>query len=132
MEEFQRDDSRQIIAVRDIEIIGLIIMRLKISYCFDNNSHLSIEEKILYEEAEILFIGVDPKLQNRGIGKILLDKIVKNALLCGAKKIWLEVRQSNDKAIEFYKKNNFLYIQIRKNYFHDPPENALIMKRDLG
>ena len=74
---------------------------------------------------EILAIATVEEYRNKGIAQELLDKI-KN------KDIFLEVRESNKKAINFYKKNNFKEISIRKNYYSEPTENAIIMKLEVN
>ena len=74
---------------------------------------------------EILAITTIEKYRNKGIAQELLDKIK-------TKDIFLEVRESNQTAINFYKKNNFKEIRIRKNYYSEPTENAIIMKLEVN
>ena len=74
---------------------------------------------------EILAIATIEKYRNKGIAQELLDKIT-------TKDIFLEVRESNQTAINFYKKNNFKEISIRKNYYSEPTENAIIMKLEVN
>ena len=74
---------------------------------------------------EILAIAAVEEYRNKGIAQELLDKIK-------TKDIFLEVRKSNEKAINFYKKNNFKQISIRKGYYSDPTEDAVIMKMEAN
>lgn len=74
---------------------------------------------------EILAIATVEEYRNKGIAQELLDKIK-------TKDIFLEVRKSNEKAINFYKKNNFKQISIRKGYYSDPTEDAIIMKMEVN
>lgn len=74
---------------------------------------------------EILAIATIEEYRNKGIAQKLLDKIK-------TKDIFLEVRKSNEKAINFYKKNNFKQISIRKGYYSDPTEDAIIMKMEVN
>ena len=74
---------------------------------------------------EILAIATIEKYRNKGIAQELLDKIK-------TKDIFLEVRESNQTAINFYKKNNFKEIRIRKDYYSEPTENAIIMKLEVN
>ena len=74
---------------------------------------------------EIFAIATVEKYRNKGIAQELLDKIK-------TKDIFLEVRESNQTAINFYKKNNFKEISIRKNYYSEPTENAIIMKLEVN
>ena len=74
---------------------------------------------------EILAIATVEEYRNKGIAQELLDKIK-------TKDIFLEVRESNQVAINFYKKNKFKEISIRKNYYSKPAENAIIMKLEVN
>ena len=74
---------------------------------------------------EILAIATVKEYRNKGIAQELLDKIK-------TKDIFLEVRESNQIAINFYKKNNFKEISVRKNYYSEPNENAIIMKLEVN
>ena len=74
---------------------------------------------------EILAIATIEEYRNKGIAQELLDKIK-------TKDIFLEVRESNQVAINFYKKNRFKEISIRKNYYSEPTENAIIMKLEVN
>ena len=74
---------------------------------------------------EILAIATIEKYRNKGIAQELLDKIK-------TKDIFLEVRESNQVAINFYKKNKFKEISVRKNYYSEPTENAIIMKLEVN
>lgn len=74
---------------------------------------------------EILAIATVEEYRNKGIAQELLEKIK-------TKDIFLEVRESNEKAINFYKKNNFKQISIRKGYYSDPTEDAIIMKMEAN
>ena len=74
---------------------------------------------------EILAIATIEEYRNNGIAQELLDKIK-------TKDIFLEVRESNQVAINFYKKNKFKEISVRKNYYSEPNENAIIMKLEVN
>ena len=74
---------------------------------------------------EILAIATIEKYRNKGIAQELLDKIK-------TKDIFLEVRESNQVTINFYKKNKFKEISVRKNYYSEPNENAIIMKLEVN
>lgn len=80
-------------------------------------------QETLYE-AEVLQIAVKRAFQGRGLAQQLL------AQLPDQKEIFLEVRVSNQPAQGLYKKMHFEEIARRKNYYHDPIEDAVIMKRN--
>lgn len=76
-------------------------------------------------EAEVLQIAVLPSYQGQGIASALFD------FLPADKEIFLEVRKSNQRAQAFYKKEKMAVIAERKAYYHDPVEDAIIMKREV-
>ena len=80
-------------------------------------------QETLYED-EVLQIAVKRAFQGRGLAQQLL------AQLPDQKEIFLEVRMSNQPAQGLYKKMHFEEIARRKNYYHDPIEDAVIMKRN--
>lgn len=76
-------------------------------------------------EAEVLQIAVKGAYQGQGIASALFATLPTN------KEIFLEVRKSNHRAQAFYKKEKMAVIAERKAYYHDPVENAIIMKREV-
>ena len=84
---------------------------------------LAIQENLF--EAEVLQIAVLPSYQGQKIATALFD------FLPADKEIFLEVRESNRPALLFYKKEKFEEIARRKAYYHDPVEDAIIMKREI-
>ena len=84
---------------------------------------LAIQENLF--EAEVLQIAVKKTYQGQGIASALF------ATLPIDKEIFLEVRKSNQRAQAFYKKEKMAVIAERKAYYHDPVEDAIIMKREI-
>ena len=78
-------------------------------------------------EVEILNFVVDEDYQRQGIGQMLFDKMLNE--IKEINKITLEVRRSNQKAINFYYKNGFKEIHVRKNYYKNG-EDALVLIRE--
>jgi Acetyltransferases len=68
---------------------------------------------------EIYSIFVDPLFRQKGIAKKFIDKCKEYCNENNLKKIILDVNETNDNAIEFYKKNNFLFCGKRKNYYRN-------------
>ena len=83
------------------------------------------------DEYSIYNIAVKSTHQRKGIAthflKMLIEKHNKTFT-----KYFLECRKTNDKAINFYTKFGFQPIYTRKEYYHNPTEDALIMKLDIG
>ena len=79
------------------------------------------------EEAHITTIAVSPKYRKRYYGQAILKKIIDDCYQKKIKYITLEVRVSNDEAIDLYSKYGFSSFGKRKGYYQDNNEDALIM-----
>ena len=79
-------------------------------------------------ETEIANIAVSPRFRRRQIGQLLLSQGIDRATERGSNIFYLEVRCSNAAAIGLYEKMGFVPIGIRKNYYKNPKEDALVMK----
>ena len=75
-----------------------------------------------------------PEFRSQGIGQLLLNKSEQEAKKKGVSDIFLEVRDSNEKAIEFYKKNNYKNVGKRKNYYRlsQGREDGLIFTKHMN
>jgi len=82
---------------------------------------------IILDEAHVTNIAVLPQYRGRGFGESLLSKMMDIARKLGTKKMTLEVRVSNMPAQSLYKKLGFQKGGIRKGYYTDNQEDALIM-----
>ncbi len=80
---------------------------------------------------DIFKIFVRDNDKRKGYATMLLNKVIELAKRYNSKKIMIEVRSNNNNAISFYIKNNFNQISIRKNYYKDPIDDALIFERSL-
>lgn len=88
---------------------------------------------IILDEAHITNIAVSPKLRRQGIGEQMLRFSFDKAKELGASRMTLEVRLSNHEAQNLYRKLGFEDKGIRKGYYTDTNEDAIIMwKNDLG
>ncbi len=81
---------------------------------------------IIEETLELHDIAVSGRNQGKGIASTLMDFLLKSARKKKVEEIFLEVRRSNQKAITLYEKFDFKKIGERKNYYNNPPEDALI------
>ena len=84
----------------------------------------------LPQEAHVTNIAVDPEWHGYGIGSQLLLKIITEALARGSDRISLEVRVSNAVAQTMYEKFGFAAVSIRKGYYIETNEDALVMVVD--
>jgi [ribosomal protein S18]-alanine N-acetyltransferase len=82
----------------------------------------------VYDEWEIENIAVTGSARRCGLGTRLLGEFLYLVRDCGAKAVFLEVRESNHAARSLYEKWAFSEIGRRKMYYQDPAEDALILK----
>ena len=105
--DLSQDQTWYALAYDGIEVIGF----------------LAVQENLF--EAEVLQIAVKKTYQGQGIASALF------ATLPTDREIFLEVRKSNQRAQAFYKKEKMAVIAERKFYYHNPVEDAIIMKREI-
>ncbi len=91
-----------------------------------------------YQETNLLNIGVNPAFKKMGLGSQLLHRLLLISRINHAKQMWLEVRASNQAALNLYQKFGFKEVGLRKNYYQyqDPTgknikEHAILMSRKV-
>lgn len=82
-----------------------------------------------FESADLCNIAVLPGMRRQGVAEAILDEAVSLCRQRNVEQMLLEVRISNVAAISFYQKKGFFRINIRKAYYKNPTEDAVIMKR---
>jgi ribosomal-protein-alanine N-acetyltransferase len=82
-------------------------------------------------EAELGNLAVDPLCRQRGLGRILLDWTLEHARERAVEKVFLEVRVSNLGAQNLYKSRGFAQMGVRRRYYREPVEDALVLSIDL-
>ena len=105
--DLSQDQTWYVLALDGAEVIGF----------------LAVQENLF--EAEVLQIAVKKAYLGQKFATALF------AQLPADKEIFLEVRKSNQRAQAFYKKEKMAIIAERKAYYHDPVEDAIIMKREI-
>lgn len=83
------------------------------------------------DEAEIASVCVDPAYRRLGGGTKLLQTLLRQARLSGAQNVYLEVRASNQAAQELYRGAGFECIGVRKRYYTNPLEDAVLMRCEI-
>jgi ribosomal-protein-alanine N-acetyltransferase len=86
---------------------------------------------LVFDEAHVTNIGLLPEYRGFGIGELLMRYLINLALKNGAEKMTLEVRKTNYIAQNLYSKLGFEPSGIRKGYYMDDHEDAIIMWKDL-
>lgn len=87
---------------------------------------------LIEDEAHLGNLAVHPAARGLGVGQRLVDDLLETAGKRGIVRVTLEVRESNQIARNFYYRNHFIDIAIRKNYYRNPVEDAIVMLRGLG
>lgn len=82
-------------------------------------------------EGDITNVAVNPDFRRKGLAKMLINEF-ERLLPEDAQEIFLEVRESNSPAISLYEKCGFERIAIRKNFYSNPDEHAVIMKKFIS
>lgn len=109
----EREEGLFLVAEEDEEILGYIGVIL------------------VAPEGDITNVSVREASRGRGIGRSLVEVMLKSTRERGIHTLFLEVRKSNTPAIRLYSDEGFEQIGIRKNYYEAPVEDALIMRRAL-
>ncbi len=84
---------------------------------------------ILTDEGHINNFAVHPDFRGQKLGSLLLEKIFELGRSAGVSFYYLEVRVSNEPAINLYKKYGFFEAGIRRKYYRNPVEDALLMTK---
>jgi len=87
---------------------------------------------ILMEEVHILNLATHPDFRNRGIAHALLLFALDFSYKKGGMLYFLEVRRGNQAALNLYRKVGFAAWRVRRNYYADTGEDALIMRLFYG
>ena len=90
-----------------------------------------IAEHVL-DQAEIHRIAIVPFIRKMGIGTLLFQEFERRYQELGVETIYLEVRESNEAAYQFYLKNGFEEYGRRAKYYKDPIEDAVLMFCDAS
>ena len=83
-----------------------------------------------YDESDVMNVAVHPDFRRRGVAESLIETLIKELKNRGSKALMLEVRASNDPAIALYQKLGFAQVGCRKNYYRNPKEDALILRKE--
>ena len=110
--ELQNLWSYWLVALEDDRVIGYV------------GSQSSIDE------ADIMNVAVHPDFRRQGIAETLINRLVADLKERDIHALLLEVRVSNTPAITLYEKLGFSQVGRRKNYYHNPKEDALILRKE--
>ena len=96
-----------------------------ICYCLSLNDKTIgyLIAMLALDSADILNIGIEPDFKRQGHGTALLNHLIEELKKRSIGEILLEVRAGNKPAIQFYKKQGFKEISVRKNYYTKNSKN---------
>ena len=81
-------------------------------------------------ETDMMNIAVHPDYRKQGIATDLIQSLIDALSKQGSHSLMLEVRQTNEPAKRLYESLGFETVGIRKNYYRNPRENALILRKE--
>ena len=87
---------------------------------------------VVLDELHIGNLAVHPQRRNRGIGRRLLASLIGYGVEKGCRMATLELRESNQIALNLYLKEGFRPVALRKGYYQHPKEDALVMIKEIG
>jgi ribosomal-protein-alanine N-acetyltransferase len=82
---------------------------------------------LMVDQAHIVAIAVRQDYRGRGLGDLLMAEAIEASLASGVESVTLEVRRSNELAQRLYEKYGFLKVGVRKGYYSDNREDAVVM-----
>ena len=89
-----------------------------------------VGSQTVFPETDMMNIAVAPERRREGIAEVLVDSLVVELKRMGSTSLTLEVRASNAPAIGLYTKKGFHEVGLRKNYYRNPKEDALILRKE--
>lgn len=89
-----------------------------------------VGSQTVLDETDMMNIAVRPDCRRQGIAAALIEELVSRLKEQGSHILRLEVRESNTPAIALYDSLGFTQLGIRKNYYRNPKENALILGKE--
>lgn len=83
---------------------------------------------VVLDEGSLDNLAVTASKRGQGYGRMLLENVLTDAQNNGVKRFFLEVRESNGKAVKLYEKAGFKRLAVRRAYYQDPVEDAIVME----
>ena len=89
-----------------------------------------VGSQTVMDETDMMNVAVHPDSRRRGIAEMLVTALVEALKQLGSRCLTLEVRASNEPAKSLYEKLGFSQVGLRKNYYRNPREDALILRKE--
>ena len=115
--------------IREIDSIHSNPFARRIEYVIDDKVIGYLDYSLIYDRIEVDNFSVLEEYRNKGIGTKLMSYLVSLAISLRVVNITLEVRVSNNIAINLYKKFGFREVALRKYYYGD--EDGILMEKQV-
>ncbi|HZS08462.1 MAG TPA: ribosomal protein S18-alanine N-acetyltransferase [Blastocatellia bacterium] len=109
--ELQNQQAILLVAIADDQVVGFLLAW------------------VIADEFQLNNMAVSTAQRRQGIGSALLSSALRTAREMGASRGALEVRAANEAAQSLYLRHGFVVTGRRKDYYHSPPDDALLMIR---
>ena len=90
-----------------------------------------IGSQTVMDESDMMNVAVHPDHRRKGVAEALVAELVEALKQRGSRCLTLEVRVSNEPAKALYEKLGFEQVGLRKNYYRNPKEDALILRKEF-
>lgn len=110
----RRRDAELVVAASGETVIGFAVL-----WC-------------VLDQAELGNVAVSRQWRGRGVGELLVVEMVRRAARRSVTEIFLEVRPSNTVARRLYERLGFSMVGRRRNYYQEPVEDALVLRRPVA
>ena len=89
-----------------------------------------VGSQTVMDETDMMNIAIHPDHRRQGIAAALIETLIGELKEKGSRCLTLEVRASNENARNLYEKLGFQQAGIRKNYYRNPKEDAIILRKE--
>ena len=90
-----------------------------------------IGSQTVMDESDMMNVAVHPDHRRKGVAESLVNELIEALKKRGSRCLTLEVRASNEPAKALYEKLGFVQVGLRKNYYRNPKEDALILRKEF-
>lgn len=88
--------------------------------------------RLVLDELHVMNVAVDPSWRRQGLARFLLTFAMERAARVGARRALLELRAGNREALALYLSLGFERLSVRRGYYSEPSEDALVLARRLN
>ncbi len=86
---------------------------------------------LVHEELHLLSLAVNPDFRRLGLGELMVNRVIAATCFVAGRRVRLEVRKNNKPARNLYEKLGFIADKVKKGYYSDTGEDALVLIRNM-